>query len=228
MNNEPVINEILCLRREKANLLGYKSHADLSLSVKMAEDIESAQNLLDRLFDASIGSAQIEVEKLTQFAATELGMTAPLSPWDTSYASEQYRKKLFKYDEETISQYFAFPKVLQGLFDVANEILGVQVRELSLAELETKKITTWHEDVKVFEVSEKGEVKAYFYGDFYSRPSEKRSGAWMDTVTTRTKHFDGHVTVPVGKFFAIVASLSLLLLSLLFYLSSPYVAFLTP
>ncbi|KAI9269139.1 hypothetical protein BDA99DRAFT_503658 [Phascolomyces articulosus] len=200
MNNEPVINEILCLRREKANLLGYKSHADLSLSVKMAENVESAQTLLDKLFDASIGSAQNEVQKLTQFAATKLGMTeiTSLAPWDTAFVSEQYRKELFRFDEETISNYFAFPKVLQGLFDVANEILGIQVRELSLAELKTNNITTWHKDVKVFEVSEQGQVKAYFYGDFYSRPSEKRSGAWMDTVTTRTKHLNGQVTLPVA------------------------------
>ncbi|KAI8143543.1 hypothetical protein BJV82DRAFT_610813 [Fennellomyces sp. T-0311] len=198
MNNEPVINEILELRREKANLLGYNSHADLSLSVKMAENVASAQNLLDRLYDASIGSAQKELEKLTRFATDKLNQPAPLAPWDTSYVSEQYRKSLFKYDEETISQYFAFPKVLQGLFDVANEVLGIQVRELSLAELETNKITRWHKDVKVFEVSENGQIKAYFYGDFYSRPSEKRSGAWMDAVTTRYKHLDGHVTLPVA------------------------------
>ncbi|ORZ00865.1 hypothetical protein BCR43DRAFT_561239 [Syncephalastrum racemosum] len=198
MNNEPVINEILALRQEKAKLLGYTSHADLSLSVKMAESLPAAEDLLDRLFATSIKFGREELQKLTHFAEKELGMNTPLAPWDTAYVSEQYRKALFKYDEETISQYFAFPKVLEGLFDVADKVLGIQVRELSTEEMEKNKMTRWHEDVKIFEVSEQGQVKAYFYGDFYSRPSEKRSGAWMDTVTTRYRHPDGQVTLPVA------------------------------
>lgn len=165
----------------------------------MAETLPAAEDLLDSLFATSIKFGREELQKLTQFAEKELGMNTPLAPWDTAYVSEQYRKALFKYDEETISQYFAFPKVLEGLFDVADKVLGIQVRELSAAEMEKNKMTRWHEDVKVFEVSEQGEVKAYFYGDFYSRPSEKRSGAWMDTVTTRYRHPDGQVTLPVGK-----------------------------
>ncbi|KAG0177041.1 hypothetical protein DFQ29_005324 [Apophysomyces sp. BC1021] len=198
LNNEPVINEILALKQEKAVLLGYKTHADLSLSVKMAQTLSSAEELLDKLFTSSVQRAKKEVEDLTHFAAQTLGQTEPLAPWDTAYVAEQYRKALFKYDEETISQYFAFPKVLQGLFDVANEVLGIQVKELNATEMAQRDITTWNEDVKVFEVSENGDVKAYFYGDFYSRPAEKRGGAWMDIVTTRQKHQNGEITLPVA------------------------------
>ncbi|KAI8060937.1 hypothetical protein BC940DRAFT_310993 [Gongronella butleri] len=201
LDNAPILHEILGLRQEKAQLLGYKTYADLSLVVKMAHDLPTAESLLDNLFDASIGHARRDLDALTQFAVNELGHPAgePLSPWDTTYASEKYRQSLFKYDEETISHYFAFPKVLQGLFDVAREVLGIDVRELSDDEIRANKITRWHPDVKVFEVAEQGEVKAYFYGDFYSRPAEKRSGAWMDTVTTRTKDAStGHVTLPVA------------------------------
>lgn len=180
-------------------MLGYGSHADLSLSVKMAETLPAAEELIDTLFESSIEHAKQELQSLTDFAAKELNHPTPLAPWDVTYVSEQYRKFLFKYDEETISQYFAFPKVLQGLFDVTNEVLGIQVQELSPLEMKEMNITTWHEDVKVFKVSENGETKAYFYGDFYVRPSEKRSGAWMDTVTTRTRHADGQVTLPVGE-----------------------------
>ncbi|KAG1344963.1 hypothetical protein G6F62_004308 [Rhizopus arrhizus] len=198
VNNEPIINEILALKKEKAKLLGYETPADLSLSVKMAQSLQSAESLLDSLFDAALPHAKKELDELTQFASNKLNHPTPLQPWDTGYVTEQYRKELFKYDEETISQYFAFPKVLKGLFDVANEVLGIQVRELSSQDLNDKKITRWHEDVKVFEVSEKGKTVAYFYGDFYSRPSEKRSGAWMDIVTTRFKHQDGQVTLPVA------------------------------
>ncbi len=186
------------MKKEKAKLLGYETPADLSLSVKMAQSLQSAESLLNSLFDAALPHAKKELDELTQFASNKLDHPTPLQPWDTGYVTEQYRKELFKYDEETISQYFAFPKVLKGLFDVANEVLGIQVRELSSQDLNDKKITRWHEDVKVFEVSEKGKTVAYFYGDFYSRPSEKRSGAWMDIVTTRFKHQDGQVTLPVA------------------------------
>ncbi|KAL9537970.1 hypothetical protein MBANPS3_011303 [Mucor bainieri] len=198
VNNEPIINEILTLKKEKAKLLGYETPADLSLSVKMAQTLPAAEALLDSLFTASVTHAKGELQDLTTFAKDRLHQPTPLQPWDTGYVTEQYRKELFKFDEEAISEYFAFPKVLDGLFAVADEVLGIQVRELKNSELQDKGITRWHEDVKVFQVAEKGQVKAYFYGDFYSRPSEKRSGAWMDVVTTRFKHQNGEVTLPVA------------------------------
>lgn len=201
LNNEPIINEILTLQHEKANLLGYNTYADLSLSVKMANDLPTAEGLLDQLYTSSVNHAKKELDAMTQFAIDHLNhpKDQPLQPWDTNYVSEQYRKSLYKYDEETISEYFAFPKVMEGLFAVADEILGIQVRELNNQELENKKMTKWHQDVKVYEVSEQGQVKAYFYGDFYSRPSEKRGGAWMNTVTSRYKDQKGHIVLPVGK-----------------------------
>ncbi|CEP16898.1 hypothetical protein [Parasitella parasitica] len=198
INNEPIINEILTLKKEKAKLLGYETPADLSLSVKMAQKLSAAEALLDSLFEASVTHAKGELEELTKFARDKLNQPTPLQPWDTGYLTEQYRKELFKFDEEAVSEYFAFPKVLNGLFAVADQVLGIQVRELTSSEMQKKNISRWHEDVKVFEVAEKGQVKAYFYGDFYSRPSEKRSGAWMDVVTTRFKHQDGQVTLPVA------------------------------
>jgi oligopeptidase A len=189
----------LALRQEESELLGYKTYADLSLSVKMAQSVPAAEELLDRLFDASVKPAKAELSKLTDYA-TEIGHPTPLAAWDISYISEQYRKHLFKYDEETIAQYFALPKVLDGLFTVAREVLGVDVEELDAAEQRAMGISTWHKDVKVFKVTEGGEVRAYFYGDFYSRPEEKRSGAWMDTVTTRSKDKNGSVRIPVGTY----------------------------
>jgi oligopeptidase A len=171
VNNEPIINEILALRQEEAELLGYKTYADLSLSVKMAQNVPAAEELLDKLFDASVNPAKAELSKLTEYA-TQIGHPTPLAAWDITYISEQYRKHLFKYDEETIAQYFALPKVLDGLFAVAREVLGIDVEEMDAAEQRAMGITTWHKDVKVFKVTEKGDVRAYFYGDFYSRPEE--------------------------------------------------------
>jgi oligopeptidase A len=168
----------------------------------MAGNVSSAQELIDRLFDASIAPARKEMEMLTQFASNELGMETPLLPWDMAYVSEKYRKACFKYDDEAISEYFAFPKVLQGLFCVTDKLFGAQVSELSKEEQVRRKISVWHEDVKVFSVAVQGEIVAYFYGDFYSRPSEKRGGAWMAPITTRWKHDNDKVTLPVGMFFS--------------------------
>lgn len=198
VNNEPIINEILSLKHEKANLLGYKTHADLSLAVKMAQTLPAAETLLDDLFTASLPHAKEELKELGRFASDKLNQPSPLQPWDVGYVTEQYRKELFKYDEETIANYFSFPKVMDGLFEVADKILGIQVQELTPEERQEKGITTWHPDVKVFQVSEKGNVKAYFYGDFYSRPAEKRSGAWMDIVTSRYKDAQGNIHLPVS------------------------------
>jgi oligopeptidase A len=178
--------------------LGYNTHADLSLAVKMAQTLPAAETLLDDLFTASLPHAKEELKELGQFASEKLNQSSPLQPWDVGYVTEQYRKELFKYDEETIANYFSFPKVMDGLFEVADKILGIQVQELTLEERQEKGITTWHPDVKVFQVSEKGNVKAYFYGDFYSRPAEKRSGAWMDIVTSRYKDAQGSIHLPVS------------------------------
>jgi oligopeptidase A len=163
----------------------------------MADNVASAEELICKLFNASIEPARKELQTLSEFASNELGIPS-LSPWDMAYVSEKYRKSCFKYDDEAISEYFAFPKVLHGLFCVTAKLFGAQVTELSKQEQVRQHISVWHEDVKVFSVAVQGETVAYFYGDFYSRPSEKRGGAWMAPITTRWKHDNGKVTLPVG------------------------------
>lgn len=164
----------------------------------MAGTVSAAEDLIRRLFDASIAPARKEMETLTQFASNEMDIKTPLSPWDMAFVSEKYRKACLKYDDEAISEYFAFPKVLQGLFCVTAKLFGAHVTELSKQEQIRRQISVWHDDVKVFSVAVEGKIVAYFYGDFYSRPSEKRGGAWMAPITTRWKHDNDKVTIPVG------------------------------
>lgn len=164
----------------------------------MARDVPSAQRLLSSLFTSSLPAAQRELATLTSFATETLGHPVPLQPWDTAYVAEAYRKQTLRLDEEEVARYLAFPRVLEGLFEVAKEVFGVTVRDVGPEERKKLGLETWHEDVRVFKVEEGGMTRAYFYGDFYSRPEEKKGGAWMDSVTTRMRE-GGDVRVPVGE-----------------------------
>ncbi|CAG8614920.1 1990_t:CDS:10 [Paraglomus occultum] len=197
-NNEPVINEILKLRKEEAKLLGYDNYASVSLAQKMAAKPSTANALIRDLIEASSPAGKREIEELTVFARDTLGHPIPLAPWDISYISEQYRKHVLRFSEDDIAQYFSFDKVIGGLFSFVEEVLNVKVDEINQKE---EGISTWNEDVKVFRLADKnsGETLAYFYGDFYCRIEEKRSGAWMDMLCTRYKNpKTGEVRLPVA------------------------------
>ncbi|KAG0199664.1 hypothetical protein BGX28_007101 [Mortierella sp. GBA30] len=201
-DNEPIINEILCLRKEEATMLGFSSFGALSLSKKMASNVETATSVLDRLYQATLPAAQKELEGLTAFASQKLGHPTPLRPWDTAFVGEEYRKDRFKYSADQISEYLAFPKVMDTLFEVARDNFGIIVSEVQSPEQEKAGLSTWNKDVKVYKVQDDGPDKkllAYFYGDFYSRSEEKKSGAWMDVCVTRMKDpRTGNVRVPIA------------------------------
>ncbi|CAG8540463.1 6269_t:CDS:10, partial [Ambispora gerdemannii] len=197
-NNEPIINEILKLRNEEASLLDFPHFAALSLSHKMAGTLESANKLIQDIFEAAIPAAKRDFENLTLFAKNQLELNLPIQPWDTHYLAEEYRKHLFKYSDAEISKYFTFQKVINGLFELTEELLGVRVQEV---DQEKEGFTTWHKDVKVYKMLDKSTEAplAYFYGDFYSRPGEKKGGAWVAICATRSKDFKtGQVRFPVG------------------------------
>ncbi|CAG8602731.1 11278_t:CDS:10 [Ambispora leptoticha] len=198
VNNEPIINEILKLRNEEASLLGFPHFAALSLSHKMAGTLESANKLIQDIFEAAMPVAKREFEELTLFAKNQLELNLPIKPWDVPYVAEEYRKHLFKYSDDEISKYFTFHKVINGLFELTEELLGVRVQAV---DQKKEGFTTWHKDVKVYKIVDKSTEAplAYFYGDFYSRPEEKKGGAWVDLCATRSKDFKtGQVRVPVG------------------------------
>ncbi|KAF9180292.1 hypothetical protein BGZ50_006306 [Haplosporangium sp. Z 11] len=201
-DNEPIINEILSLRKEEASMLDFPSFGALSLSKKMASNVETATNVLERLYQATLPAAKKELEELTDFAKSRLGHPTPLQPWDTAFIGEEYRKDRFKYSADQISEYLVFPRVMQTLFDVAKDNFGIQVSEMDLADQKREGLTTWNKDVKVYKVQDNGadqKLLAYFYGDFYSRSEEKKSGAWMDVCVTRLKDpLTQQVRVPIA------------------------------
>jgi oligopeptidase A len=177
LDNKPLIDRILQLRKEKAELLSFKNYAELSLARKMAEDVEAVENLLEELRKVSYDAAIRDLEELKIFANNQ-----DLKPWDLTYWAEKQREAKFAFNEEELRPYFSLERVLDGLFALAKKIFGVTITAAD------GQAPLWHEDVCYFQIAnEQGEVIAYFYLDPYSRPAEKRGGAWMNDCIGRAK-----------------------------------------
>ena len=175
-DNRGNIDRILELRKEKANILGFANFAELSLAKKMAPDVDAVQQLQEELRVASYDAAVKEFEELKAFAGQEL------KNWDTSYWAEKQREAKFNFNEEELRPYFSLPKVLDGLFGLASRVFDVTI---TAADGEAP---VWHEDVRYFKIAdENGNAIAFFYLDPYSRPAEKRGGAWMNDCIGRAK-----------------------------------------
>ena len=177
LDNRGNIERILELRKEKANILGFANFAELSLAKKMAPDVDAVQQLQEELRVASYDAAVKEFEELKAFAGQD-----ELKHWDVSYWAEKQREAKFDFNEEELRPYFSLPKVLDGLFGLANRIFDVTI---SAADGEA---AVWHEDVRYFKIANaNGEAIAFFYLDPYSRPGTKRGGAWMNDCIGRAK-----------------------------------------
>ena len=175
-DNRSNIDRILKLRKQKANILGFANFAELSLARKMAPDVDAVQQLQEDLRGASYDAAVKEFAELKTFAGQDL------KNWDTSYWAEKQREAKFDFNEEELRPYFSLPKVLDGLFGLANRIFGVTI---TAADGEAE---VWNEDVRYFKIAdESGKAMAFFFLDPYSRPAEKRGGAWMNDCIGRAK-----------------------------------------
>jgi oligopeptidase A len=194
LDNQPLIQSILKLRQEKAQLLGFASYADLSLASKMAPSVSAVEQLLEELRVASYPAAVTDLEALKAFAQAQGAAEADdLKQWDISFWSERLREAKFAFNEEELRPYFPLPQVMQGLFDLCQKIFGVSI---TAADGEAP---VWHPDVRYFGIAdESGEIIAHFYLDPYSRPAEKRGGAWMDVCLTRSRQLDGELQLPVA------------------------------
>jgi oligopeptidase A len=183
LDNNPIIERVLELRQELAELLGYKTYAEVSLASKMAPNVEAVEKLLEELRQASYDAAIKELEDLKAFAASKGAAEADdLKHWDFSFWAERQREEKFAFTQEELRPYFPLPQVLDGLFGLVKRIFGVTVTPAD------GKAPVWHEDVRYFQIAnEAGNPIAYFYLDPYSRPAEKRGGAWMDVCINRGK-----------------------------------------
>jgi oligopeptidase A len=191
LNNTPLVQKILSLRAEKAQLLGFKTFAELSLAKKMAPSVAAVEEMFETLREASWSAAQHELDEIRALAA-ESGVREPLMNWDIAFWSERLREKRFQYTEEELRPFFPLESVLAGLFGLAQRLFGIRVTPAD------GEAPVWHKDVRFFHVSdESGKRIASFYLDPYSRPENKRGGAWMDDCLGR-RLLHGQLQLPVA------------------------------
>lgn len=186
-DNTPLINEILELRREEAVLLGFENFAEESLATKMADTPANVIAFLRDLASRAKPYAERDMAELKAFAADRLGIK-DFAPWDQAYAAEKLREDRYSYSDQTVKQYFTEPTVFAGLFKLVETLYGIDIRQ--------SEASTWHDDVKYFEVFKNGKQIAAFYADLYAREG-KRSGAWMDSDRTRAV-INGKLELPVA------------------------------
>jgi Zn-dependent oligopeptidase len=176
-DNREVVLQIVKLRHERANLLGYSSHADFVLEERMAESPEKVKTFLNDLLAKAKPAAEREFAELTSFAK-ELDGIEQLEKWDGAYYSEKLKQKLFNLDDEKLKPYFKLENVLNGAFVIAGKLYRLTFKEV-------QDIDKYHKDVTTYEViGESCDLVAIFYADFFPRKG-KRNGAWMTSYKSQ-------------------------------------------
>ena len=188
-DNGPVMREILDLRQELAELLGYANFAELSLATKMAESSDQVLSFLRDLAKRSKPFATQDLAQLKAYAA-EQGC-ADLKSWDSGFFGEKLREQRYSVSQETLRAYFPIDKVLSGLFAIVQRLYGIEIAEL-------EGFDTWHPDVRLFEIKEDGQHVGRFFFDLYAR-ANKRGGAWMDGARDRRRTAAGELQSPVAN-----------------------------
>ena len=181
LDNSALIAEMLRLRHEKAALLGYANHAEVSLVPKMADSPAQVLEFLRDLARRCRPQAERDLAELRAFAAAELGLPA-LQAWDLAYASEKLRQARYAFSEQDVKRHFGLDKVLPGLFGIAETLFDVRIQEEAQ--------TAWHPAVRAFRVERAGELLGRFFLDPYARAG-KRGGAWMNGARARWRKPDG-------------------------------------
>ncbi|GAB1858610.1 M3 family metallopeptidase [Flavobacteriaceae bacterium MHTCC 0001] len=171
LDNQNIVLDIIKLRHERANLLGYKTHAHFVLEERMAETPENVQQFLNELLEKAKPAAEREFKNLEQFAK-DLDGIEQLQKWDGAYYSEKLKQERFSLDDELLKPYFKLENVIDGAFTVAQKLFDLQFEEIDT-------IDKYHDDVLTYKVTDTdGNYIAIFYADFFPRPG-KRNGAWM-------------------------------------------------
>jgi oligopeptidase A len=188
-DNSELMEQILALRHEEAQLLGFNNYAELSLTTKMARSTDEVIHFLEDLSRRSLPIAQRDLDELRAYAREQHGLDG-LESWDLGYYSEKLRQHAYALSEEEIKPYFPAPKAVSGIFEVVKRLYGLDIRAVEGVDI-------WHPDVSFYEIRDAaGEIRGYFFLDLYARP-KKRGGAWMDECSTRRQLAD-HIQQPVA------------------------------
>lgn len=189
LDNTAVIAEILKLRAEEAQLLGFDNYAELSLAPKMADSSTQVVDFLRDLAARARPFAEQDAKDLRDFAKQELGLDDP-QPWDWTYISEKLKEARYSFSDQEVRQYFAAPKVIDGLFAIIQQLFNVQIKPELAA--------VWHGAVEFYRIERDGQLIGQFYLDQPARPG-KRGGAWMDDMRGRWLRPDtGQLQTPVA------------------------------
>ena len=188
-DNNKIIAEILRLRKERVGLMGYDNYAEWRLQDRMAKNPENAMDLMLKVWPAATARVKEEVADM-QAVADELGDNITIEPWDYRYYAEKVRKKKYDLDSDEVKQYLQLDKLTEAMFFVAGEIFNYK-----FTPVEEGSVPVFHEDVKVWEVTDKDSGKhiGLWYLDPYAREG-KRSGAWANTYRSSTT-FEGQTNV---------------------------------
>jgi len=195
-NNLEIVKRLVNLRREIAQLLGYKTYADYVLVHRMAGNTSNVYNLLDQLIDAYKATAEKEITDIEQKAKEMEGKNFKLEPWDFSFYSHKLQLAKYNIDSEMLRPYFELSNVIKGVFGLANKLYGITFKE-------NKNIPVYHPDVIAYEVFDKdGSYLAVFYADFHPRKG-KQGGAWMTEyqgqwIDNKSENIRPHVSVTMN------------------------------
>lgn len=177
LDNQQTVLDIANLRYQRAQLLGYKTHAHFVLEERMAETPEKVESFLNELLEKAKPAAEKEFKNLEQFAK-ELDGISRLEKWDSAYYSEKLKQKLFDLDDEKLKPYFKLENVINGVFTIAKKLFGLEFEKID-------SIDTYHEDVLTYKVTDENDnLVSIFYADFFPR-SGKRNGAWMTSYKSQ-------------------------------------------
>jgi oligopeptidase A len=193
LDNAGLMRELLQLRQEEAELLGYRNHAEVSLVPKMADTPEQVVAFLNDLGHRARPGGERDLAELREFARAELGL-AELEAWDIPFASERLKERRYSFSDDEVRQYFTEPKVLEGLFAIVETLFEVAIRP--------DEAPVWHPTARFFRCRaaqrpEAGRLVAQFYLDPYAR-SGKRPGAWMADARDRWLRPEGELQTPVA------------------------------
>ena len=186
-NNTQIILRLIELRKQRAELLGYDSHAAFVLEERMANSETIVNNFLEDLYQKAYPAAQKEWQEMVDFAAKNLGIN-DFEKWDSAYVSEKLKQAQLDLDEQAIKPYFPLEKVKAGIFEIAEKLFGLRFTK-------NDKIESYHKEVDVYEVYNKdNEFYALLYTDFFPRPG-KRNGAWMTSFRGQKKGQRPHISI---------------------------------
>ena len=185
-NNNDIIIELVKLRKERAQLLGYDSHAAFVLEERMAQSEQNVKTFLDELATKAKPAAESEWKAMEAFASEKLDLEK-LEKWDTAFVSEKLKQAQLDLNEQELKPYFLLNNVLHGLFEIVKKLYGIELRK-------NKEVSVYHEDVEVFEVHKDNMPYALLYTDFFPRPG-KRNGAWMTSYRSQKKGKRPHISI---------------------------------